>query len=204
MRGCGMKIRRRCEDSCKPAAHSYQPSNASKQCQSERHGSGKGEAVEGDLYLLQQFGPFLDQRIGEQTLRDYLSYRIAENSSQEGWNQAAALNRAQREYSRKCTKQNIVLKARQVGITTYVAARYFLQTITRPGTLTVQVAHSQESAEAIFNIVQRFWENLPKAMLKGALVEVALECPPDRVSAARQRVSSGNGGRQRGAGDDHP
>jgi hypothetical protein len=64
-----------------------------------------------------------------------------------------------------------VLKARQLGITTYIAARYFLQTITRPGTLTVQVAHSQESAEAIFSIVQRFWENLPRAMQKGALVK---------------------------------
>ncbi|HEY1257353.1 MAG TPA: terminase, partial [Terracidiphilus sp.] len=81
------------------------------------------------------------------------------------------LNRAQREYSRNCSKQNIILKARQVGITTYIAARFFLQTITQPGTLTVQVAHSQESAEAIFNIVQRFWENLPKAILRGALVK---------------------------------
>ncbi len=54
-----------------------------------------------------------------------------------------------------------MLKARQVGITTYIAARFFIQTITRPGTLTVQVAHSEESAEAIFKIVHRFWENLP-------------------------------------------
>jgi hypothetical protein len=97
-----------------------------------------------------------------------------------------------------------VLKARQVGITTYVAARYFLQTITRPGTLTVQVAHSQESAEAIFNIVQRFWENLPKAMLKGALVKSRSNVRQIVFPLARQRVSSGNGGRQRGARDDHP
>jgi hypothetical protein len=40
------------------------------------------------------------------------------------------LNRAQREYSRRCTNQNVVLKARQVGITTYIAARLFVQTIT--------------------------------------------------------------------------
>jgi hypothetical protein len=128
-------------------------------------------AVEGDLYLLQQFGPFLDQRIGEQTLRDYLVTELLKIRLKKGGTRRLHLNRAQREYSGKCTKQNIVLKARQVGITTYVAARYFLQTITRPGTLTVQVAHSQESAEAIFNIVQRFWENLPKAMLKGALLK---------------------------------
>ena len=70
------------------------------------------------------------------------------------------LNRAQREYSRRCAKHNIVLKARQVGITTYVAARFFIQTITQPGTLTMQVAHDRESAEEIFRIVKRFWEYL--------------------------------------------
>ena len=127
--------------------------------------------MERDLYLLQQFGPGLDQKFGEQTVRDELIARLLKIRLKKGGTRLMSLNRAQREYSRKCSRQNIVLKARQLGITTYVAARYFLQTITRPGTLTVQVAHSQESAEAIFNIVQRFWENLPKAMLKGALVK---------------------------------
>ena len=79
-------------------------------------------------------------------------------------------NRAQREYAKTCSRRNIVLKARQMGMTTYVAARFFLQTITQPGTLTVQVAHSQESAEEIFMIVRRFWENLPKKLRQGALV----------------------------------
>lgn len=57
-----------------------------------------------------------------------------------------------------------------MGITTYVAARFFIQTITRPGTMTVQVAHDQESAEEIFKIVHRYWENLPEAMKRGALI----------------------------------
>jgi hypothetical protein len=129
------------------------------------------QIVEGDLYLLEQFGPSLDEKFGDQTVRDELIARLLKIRLKKGGTRLMSLNRAQREYSRNCSKQNIVLKARQLGITTYVAARYFLQTITRPGTLTVQVAHSQESAEAIFNIVQRFWENLPKAMLKGALVK---------------------------------
>src|SRR5271165_4710259 len=127
--------------------------------------------VERDLYLLQQLGPFLDQKIGEQTVRDQLITNLLKIRPKKGGSWWLRLNRAQEEYSRTCSKRNIVLKARQLGITTYVAARYFVQTITRPGTLTVQVAHSPESAEAIFNIVQRFWENLPKAMLKGALVK---------------------------------
>ena len=127
--------------------------------------------MEADLYLLQQLGASLDQKLGEETVRDRLITGLLKIRPKAGGSRWLRLNRAQREYSRKCSKQNIVLKARQVGITTYVAARFFLQTITRPGTLTVQVAHSPESAEAIFDIVQRFWENLPKAMLKGALVK---------------------------------
>jgi len=127
--------------------------------------------VEDDLYLLQQFGPFLDELVGEQTVRDLLITALLKIRPKKGGVELLSLNRVQQEYSRKCSGQNIVLKARQVGITTYIAARLFVQTITRPGALTVQVAHSQESAEAIFNIVQRFWENLPKRLREGALVK---------------------------------
>ena len=79
------------------------------------------------------------------------------------------MNRAQKEYARRCTKRNIVLKARQLGVTTYVAARFFNHTMTHPGTLSVQVAHDQQSAEEIFRIVHRFVENLPAPLRKGAL-----------------------------------
>src|SRR5579872_1577920 len=73
-------------------------------------------------------------------------------------------NRAQQELARDPNPRKIVLKARQLGLTTYIAARFFLRTLTRPGTLTVQVAHDQESAEEIFKIVRRFHENLPEAL----------------------------------------
>src|SRR6185369_17976388 len=46
-------------------------------------------------------------------------------------------NRAQVEYARRCTRKNIVLKARQLGMTTYIAARFFIHTITQPGTTAV-------------------------------------------------------------------
>ncbi len=79
------------------------------------------------------------------------------------------LNRTQREYSRRCTNQNVVLKARQVGVTTYIAARFFVQTITRRGTLSMQVTQDRESAEDIFRIVRRFWEKLPDEARTGVL-----------------------------------
>jgi len=80
------------------------------------------------------------------------------------------LNRAQQDLERTSTSRNIVLKARQLGVTTYVAARFFVNCITREGTLSVQVAHDQRSAEEIFRIVHRFLDNLPEPLRKGALV----------------------------------
>ena len=79
-------------------------------------------------------------------------------------------NAAQRMFEERCGRQNIVLKARQMGMTTWVAARFFLRTITKPGTLTLQVAHTREAAETIFRIVQRMWEELPEDMQRGPLV----------------------------------
>ena len=125
--------------------------------------------MEDDRYLLQQLGLFLDEPLGQGKVRDLLT-SVLSIRIKEGGLRLLELNRAQREYSKRCSKHNIVLKARQVGITTYIAARFFVQTITRPGTLTVQVAHSPGSAEAIFNIVRRFWENLPEGPRKGALI----------------------------------
>ncbi len=78
-------------------------------------------------------------------------------------------NTAQRAYEERRGRQNIVLKARQMGITTWVAGRFFLKTITQPGTLTVEVAHNREAAEQIFRIVHRFYELLPEGLRRGVL-----------------------------------
>jgi hypothetical protein len=102
--------------------------------------------------------PTLETLIGELKVRD-----------KDGRLVALVPNRAQREYSRSCGSRNIVLKARQLGMTTYIAARFFIRTITMPGTLSVQVAHDQQSAEEIFRIVHRFLENLPEGLRDGAL-----------------------------------
>jgi hypothetical protein len=135
----------------------------------------------GDLALLCRLGAALDRVVpqettrlrrhgGELTIRDFLISSLLRVRTKSRGLVRLVPNRAQQEFSSTCTNHNIVLKARQMGITTYVAARFFIQTITRPGTMTVQVAHDQESAEEIFNIVHRFWENLPEAMKRGALI----------------------------------
>jgi hypothetical protein len=124
-----------------------------------------------DLRLVEQFGGHLDDG-KEEKIRDLLIRSLLKIRVKKGGVHYLKLNRAQKEYSAKCSKRNIVLKARQVGMTTYIAARFFIQTITQPGTLSVQVAHTEESAQAIFNIVHRFWENLPNSRVRrGALIK---------------------------------
>ncbi|NYF49990.1 terminase [Tunturiibacter gelidoferens] len=87
----------------------------------------------------------------------------------EGVERPLRANAVQRAFERECGRQNIVLKARQMGITTWVAGRFFLKTITARGVMTVQVAQTREAAEGIFRMVQRFWECLPEEMREGVL-----------------------------------
>lgn len=78
-------------------------------------------------------------------------------------------NPVQARFERTRGRQNIVVKARQMGITTWISGRFFLKTIMNLGVLTVQVAHTREAAHSIFRVVQRFWELLPEAWRKGPL-----------------------------------
>ena len=87
----------------------------------------------------------------------------------EGQEMPLRANAVQRVFERECGRQNIVLKARQMGMTTWVAGRFFLKTITARGVMTVQVAQTREAAEGIFRIVQRFWECLDPELQEGPL-----------------------------------
>lgn len=86
-----------------------------------------------------------------------------------GRRRALKANAAQRSFEERRGRRNIVLKARQMGMTTWVSARFFLRTITRPGTLTLQVAHTREAAEGVFVAVRRMWEGLPDDLREGPL-----------------------------------
>ncbi len=119
-----------------------------------------------DLDLLLALGARLD----DPWTRDFLMHALLRIRDRQGRLARLTPNRVQRGFAARCGQRNIVLKARQLGITTYVAAQFFLSTITRPGTLTVQVAHDRESAEQIFRIVHRFLEHLPLRLQAGALV----------------------------------
>jgi hypothetical protein len=125
---------------------------------------------------LVKLGEMLDETIaadsrywrGKTARRAAIEYQLAIRGKDKRVH-PVSFNQVQREVDRKAGKRNIVLKARQVGITTYVAARFFLSTMLQPGTLSVQVAHDQQSAEEIFRIVHRFLENLPAEWRHSAL-----------------------------------
>src|SRR5579875_3674429 len=95
--------------------------------------------------------------------------RLLRIRTREGELRRLVANPAQRSFEQRCGRRNIVLKARQMGITTWISARFFLRTITRPGTMTLQVAHTREAAESIFAAVRRMWEGLPEDLREGPL-----------------------------------
>jgi hypothetical protein len=109
------------------------------------------------------------QELGDVTIAEVLAGRYLRLRGREGAEVPLLANAAQREFERRRGRQNIVLKARQMGVTSWVAGRFFLKTVMARGVLTVQVAQTREAAEAIFRIVQRFWEGLPEELREGEL-----------------------------------
>jgi hypothetical protein len=114
----------------------------------------------GQLLFGETVGDYLAQTA------DYLKIR-----NRLGKNVPFRANPAQRLYAEKSWRRhrNIVLKARQMGMTTWIAGEFFLKTITHPGTVSVEVAHTQDAAEQIFRIVHRFFYQLPPELREGAL-----------------------------------
>ena len=128
------------------------------------------ERIEGGELV--QLGRILDHRpasLRGDTVLMAVGAQLLKVRRKDGRTAALRANAAQREFERRRNRQNIVLKARQMGLTTWAAARFFLRTITQPGTLTLQVAHTQESAEEIFRIIHRFLDCLPEHLRNGAL-----------------------------------
>jgi hypothetical protein len=121
---------------------------------------------------LERLGKILDKRpgiIGGGTVGMALIGHLLQVRTREGWTAPLKANRVQRAFERQRGRRNIVLKARQMGLTTWAAARLFLKTITHPGTLTLEVAHTQEAAEEIFRIVHRFLDWMPEEVREGPL-----------------------------------
>lgn len=61
----------------------------------------------------------------------------------------------------------LVLKGRQQGMSTYVAARYFHKTLLGRGTTTFILSHEAKSTSALFDMVKRFCDYLPSGLSPG-------------------------------------
>jgi hypothetical protein len=125
-----------------------------------------------DRQELMRFGLIFDHRpapLGGRTVGMELAEKLLLVRTREGWTAPLKANAAQRAFERRRGKRNIVLKARQMGLTTWAAARFFLRTVTHPGTLTLEVAHTQAAAEEIFRIIYRFLNWLPQELREGPL-----------------------------------
>jgi hypothetical protein len=134
--------------------------------------SGELSGEPGDLGELLQLGEVFDDAsaiLDGRTPGVFLAETLLQVRSRNRRYVALIPNRVQQEYERQRGQRNIVLKARQLGISTWIAGRFFLKTITHPGTLTVQVAHTQEAAEEIFGIVHRFLQRLPAELRRQVL-----------------------------------
>jgi hypothetical protein len=131
-----------------------------------------GKISRWDVEELLHFGKILDRRpgsLGSQSVSVTLARKFLRVRDRQGVLQPLKANAAQLQFERNRARQNIVLKARQMGMTTWIAGRFFMKTVTARGVLTVQVAQTQEAAEGIFRMVQRFWEYLPENLREGAL-----------------------------------
>ena len=78
-------------------------------------------------------------------------------------------NPAQQELHRVIEEQKaktgrvrvIVLKARQLGVSTYVAARFYHKTISNAGLRTIIIGHEKRASTNLFQLVKRFHEHMP-------------------------------------------
>jgi hypothetical protein len=100
-------------------------------------------------------------------------------------------NPAQRELHRQLEEQKertgkvraIVLKARQMGISTYIAARFYNRTISNPGLRTIIIAHEKPASNNLFKLVKRFHDNMPDDSRPSVGVSNAQELIFDRIDS---------------------
>lgn len=110
-----------------------------------------------------------------ETLRNnlplYTEAALKIRTKEEGF-QYLKLNEAQRIVHEKVSEQwkregrvrAVVLKARQEGVSTYVAARFFRRIHLWPATSAMVVADSLERAGVLYDIYARYFEHLPRAV----------------------------------------
>ena len=82
-----------------------------------------------------------------------------------GWAQRPYISEIERQYNDGDPVRIIVLKARQLGISTVTEAAFFLWAFLHPGTSGLVVSHKDGQAQDLFQMTKRYWETWPHRRL---------------------------------------
>lgn len=82
-----------------------------------------------------------------------------------GWAQRPFIAEIERQYNAGLPVRIIVLKARQLGISTAMEAVLFLWTFLHPGSNNIVVSHTDGQAQELFNMTKLYWETWPHKAL---------------------------------------
>jgi len=77
------------------------------------------------------------------------------------WAQAALLREIERQYNLGLPVRIIVLKGRQLGISTVTEGTLFNWTFIHPGTRSLVIAHESKAAQHLFDMTKLMWEEWP-------------------------------------------
>lgn len=72
-------------------------------------------------------------------------------------------NRAQRHYMEHRSRRNLILKARQLGLSTIEQATMF-QKVATSTVSTITLAHDQETTQLLRRMTERYWDNMPESI----------------------------------------
>jgi hypothetical protein len=121
----------------------------------------------------------------------YFAEQLLKIRPKEGGVSPLVTNTAQRELHRCLEEQKaktgkvraIVLKARQMGISTYIAARFYKRTIQSPGLRTIIIAHEKPASNNLFKMVKRFNDHMPNDLRPSVGVSNAQELIFDKIDS---------------------
>ncbi len=77
----------------------------------------------------------------------------------------------------------VILKARQLGVSTYVAARFYRATTASPGLKTIIIGHERRASSNLFQIVKRLHDGLPDDLRPSVGTSNAEELSFDRLDS---------------------
>jgi hypothetical protein len=97
--------------------------------------------------------------------RDSGTYIAYDPASEFAWAQMELIHEVERQYNEGKPVRIIVLKARQLGISTISAGLVFLWSFIRKGTTGLIIAHESDISQSLFEKTQINWENWPFAPL---------------------------------------